>query len=207
MASAWPSQQEVDNYVRSRAPVYGVQPSVAVAIRRGESQSGYVGDQGLSYGPFQLRFAGILNGRKLGPGLAEQFMKDTGLNPRDPSTWKAQVDWSLNHASHNGWGAWSAAKKLGYGIWDGITKAVDDPYEGLPSYGEAGTNLAGDIYNGLNAYVQNRAASIVLLGVGIFLVMIGLLKMASGSETVRTVVKTAGAAMLPEVAGPLVMAA
>lgn len=61
-------------------------------------------------------------------GLGDTFTKETGLDARDPSTWKAQVDFSLDKAKKGGWGPWHG--------WKGA------PFAGINPGGPAGGGKA-----------------------------------------------------------------
>ena len=104
--------------VRRRSK-WGIDPETASRVLAQESSYGQArqpGDNGTSFGPFQLHFAP--DGRAMG----DQFQRDTGLNPRDPSTWKAQIDYAMKQAAQGGWGPWTTTMhKLGMGQWSGIT--------------------------------------------------------------------------------------
>lgn len=119
---ALPNRDEVANYIVQKAGELGIDPQVALAVARSEGlnanpaeawQSNVVknGQRETSYGPFQLYTGG---------GLGNQFMEQTGLDPRDPNTWQQQVDFALGHARNNGWGAWYGAKNTGIGNMQGI---------------------------------------------------------------------------------------
>lgn len=173
----WPSQQEVDAYVAQEAPKFGILPAVAQRVRYGESKSGFVGDNGSSFGPFQLHIGGLAGGGNSGKGLGDDFMQQTGLNPRDPSTWRQQVDWSLQYASQNGWSKWHAAAAVGVGVWDGIVGAVGsgvNPGDIADGVRTGLSDTVDNVYTGLLSFTQNRAAAITLLMVGIVLVLFGL---------------------------------
>jgi hypothetical protein len=101
-----PDVSEVENYIRQSAQRFNIDPDAAVAVARTEglapnvwqsrvARSGRGGEGGreASFGPFQLYMGG---------GLGNEFQKATGLDPRDPSTWKQQVDFSLGHAARIG---------------------------------------------------------------------------------------------------------
>ena len=74
-------------------------------------------DREPSYGPFQL-LVGKGTGGKMGMG--DDFISKTGLDPRDPSTWRQQVDFALDHAKQKGWGAWYGAARVGIGDRQGL---------------------------------------------------------------------------------------
>lgn len=91
------SQSEIESYIADEASKRNMDPNYAVRVYRGEGRSNYVGDHGTSFGPYQLHVGG---------GLGDVFFQETGLDPRDRSTWREQVQWSLNYASQHGWEPW-----------------------------------------------------------------------------------------------------
>jgi hypothetical protein len=113
------SGKQVDDYTRQVAQGYGIDPDVASKILGQESSYGQArrpGDNGTSFGPFQLHFAPD------GNAMGDQFRRDTGLDPRDPRTWKQQIDYAMMKASTEGWTPWTTSmKKLGMNQWSGIT--------------------------------------------------------------------------------------
>lgn len=132
-ASSAPTPDEIAAYIADAATTRGIDPSVAVAVARSEGlnanpdeawQSNFVknGQREPSYGPFQLYMGG---------GLGNSFLKQTGLDPRDGSTWKKQVDFSLDHAKSNGWGSWYGAKRSGIGDFQGISGAPQPQNPGV----------------------------------------------------------------------------
>lgn len=122
-----PSVQEMEAYIRQAAQARGIDPDIAVRVARSEGlapktwQSNVMLKYGReqSYGPFQLHVAP--EGYK--PGMGNDFMKATGLNPADPSTWKQGVDFALDNAAKGGWAPWFGRKNVGVGVWDGIAGA------------------------------------------------------------------------------------
>jgi hypothetical protein len=114
---------EVEAYVRAAAAARGINPDVAVQIFRAESglNPGAVGDNSTSFGVAQLHY----DGRSMG----DLFSKRTGKDARDPSTWRAQVDFSLDQAKSGGWGPWHA--------WHGA------PFAGIGTGGGGGAPRGG----------------------------------------------------------------
>lgn len=117
-----PTRDELIAYIRSAAIKRGIDPDVAVAVARSEGlnadpaegwQSKIVknGVREPSFGPFQLYTEG---------GLGNEFIETTGLDPRDPSTVYAQIDFSLDKASEVGWTPWYGAKAIGLGAREGL---------------------------------------------------------------------------------------
>lgn len=112
-----PSVDKIEEYIRQAAIARGIDPEVALAVARSEGlgegiwqsnmQQPYGREQ--SFGPFQLHVAP--KGRS--PGLGNAFKEKTGLDPSNPDTWTQGVDFALDTAKQDGWGAWMGAKKIG----------------------------------------------------------------------------------------------
>lgn len=117
-----PETAETEAYIRGAARSRDIDPDIAVKVARSEGLGGsYAGDEGSSFGPFQLHY-GNMPGTSKGnavPGLGDAFTKATGLHASDPSTTKNQIDFALDQALRSGWGPWHG--------WTG------DPNAGLPS--------------------------------------------------------------------------
>lgn len=110
----------VEAYIRQRAPLYGVDPDVAVRVAHGEgglqnplrhgegpaphSQDPSLGALENSYGPFQLYVSGN------GAGLGDRAVA-AGIDPS--KNWQGGIDYALNEASQKGWGQWYGAKAQG----------------------------------------------------------------------------------------------
>ncbi len=101
---------DVEEYIRHAAIARGINPDVAVAVANSEGMRDYVGDQGSSFGPYQLHYGGVARGGNSVSGLGDEFTKATGLDARDPKTWQSQVDFALDHARSGGWGPWHGWK-------------------------------------------------------------------------------------------------
>jgi hypothetical protein len=130
---------EVEAYIRQRAPLYGVSPDVAVQVALGEgglrnpfrhgegpaprSQDPRLGALENSYGPFQLYISGT------GAGLGDRAMR-AGIDPR--TNWKGGVDYALNEVSQKGWGQWYGAKAKGITGFEGVSRR---PGEAPAPYG------------------------------------------------------------------------
>ncbi len=130
------SNAEIDAYIRQSAIKRNIDPDQAVRVWRSEGMRGYVGDQRSSFGPFQLHYGGIAGGGNSGPGLGDEFTAKTGLDAKDSSTWKAQVDFSLDKASKGGWGPWHGWKGLPYQGIGGFSP-------GAPAAAAAGAGAGG----------------------------------------------------------------
>jgi hypothetical protein len=109
------------DYIQEAAVARGIDPQVALRVAKSEGlargvwQSEVIGgdkdQQEPSYGPFQLLKGGGDTG--FAEGLGNRFEAETGLDPADPKNWKAAVDFALDVASEEGWGAWYGARKIG----------------------------------------------------------------------------------------------
>lgn len=138
-------QSEIEQYIRQQAIARGMDPDIALKVASHEglhafdpSKPDLGGDEGSSFGPFQLHYAGMSKSMPHA-GLGDEFTKATGLNASDPSTWKQQVDFSLDHAAQHGWGAWMGAKAAGVGEFDGINGAKS---AGVSAYSPSPNALA-----------------------------------------------------------------
>jgi hypothetical protein len=100
----------VADYIQRAAISRGMDPSVALSVAKSEGLRGYVGDKGSSFGPFQLHYGNVAGGGNKVGGLGDVFTRTTGLDARDPRTWRAQVDFALGEAQRGGWGPWHGWK-------------------------------------------------------------------------------------------------
>lgn len=114
------ANDEVTRYIADAATKRGIDPNVALRVYGSEGRGGYSGDQGSSFGPFQLHYGGVAPGGNRVAGLGDEFTKATGLDARNPETWKQQVDFALDQAAKGGWGPFHGAAKVGVGERAGI---------------------------------------------------------------------------------------
>lgn len=130
-----PPVSDMTAYIRQASVVRGIDPEIALRVARSEGlgegiwQSNYRRGsyREPSFGPFQLLKGGP--GTGFGQGLGNAFMRDTGFDPADPRSTYAGIDYALNHAAKNGWGAWYGADKAGVGRWDGLRGAQTAPIQ------------------------------------------------------------------------------
>jgi hypothetical protein len=120
------TKDDVDPYIRQRAGELGIDPDTASKVFAAEASRVFDptkqdrgGDDGSSFGPAQLHYAG-LSQQYPNAGLGDEFTKATGLDAKDASTWRQQVDFALNYAKQNGWSSWMGARAAGVGRFDGI---------------------------------------------------------------------------------------
>lgn len=115
-----PPQGAIASYIRHAAQKRGIDPETAIKVAMSEGgledpvrQSDVVknGVREQSYGPFQLYMGG---------GLGNEFQQATGMHPADRNAWQKAIDFALDKAKENGWGAWYGAAKAGIGDRDGI---------------------------------------------------------------------------------------
>lgn len=100
----------VAEYIRQAAAQRGINPDVALQVAKNEGLNSYTGDGGSSFGPYQLHYGGVVRGGNAVGGLGDIFTKRTGLDARNPDTWQAQVNFSLDEAKRGGWGPWHGWK-------------------------------------------------------------------------------------------------
>jgi len=128
---------DIASYISDAAIKRGIDPDIALRVAKSEGglsswnmQSNYFknGVQEQSFGPFQLYKGG---------GLGNAFMAKTGLDPAYAANGPAGVDFALDYAKKNGWGAWYGAGKAGIGDFEGINASVDKFSKSLGGASEA----------------------------------------------------------------------
>lgn len=110
--------------IRDSAARYGIDPNIALRVAKSEGglsgwKQSLIKKNGLqepSFGPFQML---VGDGKNFPRGLGNELL-DKGIDPRDPRNAQAVIDYAMQHASKNGWGAWYGAAKVGVGNRDGI---------------------------------------------------------------------------------------
>lgn len=109
------------------AQKWGINPNTALRVAKSEGgTSGWIqskvrgknGRREPSFGPFQMLVGGGDTG--FPEGMGNQFMRETGLDVRDPRNAEAAIDFAMREASRKGWGQWYGAAKVGIGRFDGI---------------------------------------------------------------------------------------
>jgi len=121
-----PADPSIVAYLRQRAAALGIDPSIAERVAAAEALNVFDpnrpdlgGDDRSSFGVYQLHYGG-LSPKMPHAGLGDEFTKATGLDARDPRTWKQQIDFSLDFARKHGWGSWMGAKNTGIPNFAGI---------------------------------------------------------------------------------------
>lgn len=149
---------DIASYITQSALARGIDPAVALKVAKSEGgldswnlQSGVIknGVREPSFGPFQLYKGG---------GLGNAFMAKTGLDPALAANGPAGVDFALDHAAKNGWGAWYGAAKVGVGDFEGIGQAAKS-IQSLGSVAGEATKGLGSLNGGLQAITQNFGAA------------------------------------------------
>lgn len=158
---------DIASYIATAAQKRGIDPNVALAVAKSEGglkswnlQSNYVknGVREPSFGPFQLYKGG---------GLGNEFMARTGLDPALAANGPAGVDFALDHASKNGWGAWYGAKNSGIGNFEGIgkaSKAIEDLGNAASSTAQMTTGLGQTLASIPQALMASGGGSGILSG-------------------------------------------
>ena len=103
--------REYGQEIRARRP--GFDPAFAERVFEGESgfNPRAEGDDKSSFGVPQLHM-GNISPKFPRPGLGDVFMKETGLDPRDPQNARAMTAWAMDYAADKGWKPWTVADKL-----------------------------------------------------------------------------------------------
>src|SRR5262245_52217773 len=144
---ALPDISDMEAYIRRAAAERGIDPDTAVAVARSEglqegtwqAKANLSYGRERSYGPFQLHIAPKGNR----PGLGNEMIAETGVDPSDPKNWKQGIDFALNHAAKDGWGAWYGAKSIGVTGKMGIGGRKSKPTRGIAA-GEAADDTSDD---------------------------------------------------------------
>jgi hypothetical protein len=124
---SYEDKEALKQYIRYAAASRGIDPEVAVKVAMSEGLNTYVGDNGSSFGPYQLHYGNVAAGGNQVGGLGDTFTQQTGLDARDPATIQAQIDFTLDQAKRSGWGPWHGAARVGVGNYTGIGTYNGDP--------------------------------------------------------------------------------
>ncbi len=158
-------------YIRQAAVARNIDPDVALKVARSEGLADGIWQSNVfknglrepSYGPFQLLKGGA--GTGFPAGLGNAFQRTTGLDPANPANARAGVNFALDHASQNGWGAWYGAKAAGVGNFEGIGSAGNKAVDALNKLGSTAdianrsmTGFGGGLNQLSNALNQFPAA-------------------------------------------------
>lgn len=106
--------------VRAFAQMYGIDPDVAVKVFSAEGRANPLGDDGSSFGGFQLHYGGISK-QFPNAGLGDQFTKETGLFAGDLDTNPDQLAWVMKYVAQHGWDSWMGAKAAGITGFQGVS--------------------------------------------------------------------------------------
>lgn len=132
--SAFKNKDEKEAFIRAEAIKRGINPDIAMSVAKSEGFNTYTGDQGTSFGAFQLHYGGRVGGGNAVGGLGDVFTKKTGLDASNPDTERQQIQFALDEAKKAGWGAWHGFKGS---QWAGIDRGSGG--------GSATTNNIGTI--------------------------------------------------------------
>lgn len=134
------SVAETSDYIRKAAIARGIDPEVALKNAAGEGLYKYVGDDGSSFGAFQLHYGGM-SPKYPSKGLGDEFTRKTGKHASDESTWKEQIDFYLDHVVGSGRG------------WADIYGRKSGVFDGLPGRG-GGNRTSTTTIGTVNVYTQ-----------------------------------------------------
>lgn len=115
---AFTSQAEKEAFIRAEAVKRGINPDVAMAVAKSEGFNEFSGDNGTSFGAFQIHVTPGGRGKAVG----DEFRKDTGLDPSDRANERAAILYALDDVKAHGWGAYHGAARTGIGAWSGIDR-------------------------------------------------------------------------------------
>lgn len=119
VAKGFVSPRQREQFIRQEAIRRGVDPDVAMRVAWSEGFGKRVGDNGTSFGDFQLH---VTPGGR-GNAVGDQFQRDTGLDPRDPANDARMIQYALDWAKSHGWTDFHGAANSGIGQWTGIDRS------------------------------------------------------------------------------------
>ena len=154
------NKDEVASYIRYAAAQRGIDPETAVAVANSEGLNTYIGDYGSSFGPFQLHYGNVAAGGNAVRGLGDTFTAQTGLDARDPSTIRQQIDFALDQVKSGGWGPWHGAARVGIGPRQGIGTFTGDAAQFAGKWGQQAVQAIEDAGTAAVNTVSDAARSI-----------------------------------------------
>lgn len=113
-----PAEREA--HIRAAAVSLGIDPDVAMAVARSEGFNNFTGDNGTSFGDFQLH---VTPGGR-GGAVGDQFKKWTGLDPSDTANEQQADKFALQWAQNNGWHDFHGARRAGLDDHAGIAEVT-----------------------------------------------------------------------------------
>lgn len=117
---AFGSQSEKEAFIRAEAAKRGINPDVAMAVARSEGFNSFTGDNGTSFGAFQLH---VTPGGR-GNAVGDEFRRRTGLDPSERANEARTIQFALDDIKANGWGAYHGAADSHIGAWAGIDRGA-----------------------------------------------------------------------------------
>lgn len=110
------SQAVLSDYIKRRFAQHNIDPNVALTVAQHEGLGRFSGDNGTSFGAFQLH---VTPGGR-GGAVGDAFKKYTGLDPSDPRNEKATIDFAADWVGKYGWKDWMGAKAAGINGFTGV---------------------------------------------------------------------------------------
>src|SRR6185312_13050967 len=99
VAGGFTSPRQKEAFIRAEAARRGIDPDLAMSVARSEGFNNPVGDNGTSFGAFQLHVTPGGRGKAVG----DLFRERTGMDPADPKNEAAGIQFALDWAKQNGW--------------------------------------------------------------------------------------------------------
>jgi hypothetical protein len=156
----WNDPKQAEAYYRAGAAARGYDPDVVANMFKQESsfRVNNPGDKNSSFNIPQLH-KGNINSQFPHSGLADDFQKQTGLDPADTANSKAVADWTLDNLGKTGWSPWANSRdKLGYSNFTGLNTGNASSVANIPAKGAVnavpatlGTATTSDQSSGLGA--------------------------------------------------------
>lgn len=120
VGSGFTTAAQKEAFIRAEAAKRGINPDYAMAVARSEGFSAFAGDNGTSFGAFQLH---VTPGGR-GGAVGDLFRDRTGLDPSDPRNEAATIMFALDWAKSHGWADFhGAANGAHLSSWAGIDRS------------------------------------------------------------------------------------
>lgn len=150
---AFGSSQEKEAFIRASAIKAGINPDIAMAVAKSEGFNKFSGDNGTSFGAFQLH---VTPGGR-GHAVGDEFQKLTGLDPSDPGNEHEGIMFAMEWAKRHGWHDFHGAANSNIGDHQGIGDVTIQVTTDSKDPREHGRVAADAFKNRVNSSIATQA--------------------------------------------------
>jgi len=152
-SGAFGSPQEKEAFIRASAIKAGINPDIAMAVAKSEGFNSFSGDNGTSFGAFQLH---VTPGGR-GHAVGDEFQKLTGLDPSDPGNEHEGIMFAMEWAKRHGWHDFHGAANSNIGDQQGIGDVTVVVHTDSKDPREHGRIAADAFKNRVNSSIATQA--------------------------------------------------